>query len=81
MIGLAMAVIPSPGVFRNFSPPALLSVCKESYEVASKRYELAFASYHGVPRTWFDFSQDYLYLDWRDSAIGEEWMGNPPCQT
>ncbi|KAH6712029.1 hypothetical protein BKA61DRAFT_736546 [Leptodontidium sp. MPI-SDFR-AT-0119] len=51
--------------FRSGCPsPALFYVCKDSFSVASKRYERVFGSIHKIPDTWFDFSRDSLYCDW-----------------
>ncbi|KAF4627906.1 hypothetical protein G7Y89_g10242 [Cudoniella acicularis] len=50
------------------TPPAILFVCRESFEVASKFYSRAFGSLGSFPEVWFNFESDYLYLDWGESS-------------
>ncbi len=45
-------------------PPTLLFVCRESFKIASKRYQRAFGTKWSLPEVWFDFKQDTLYLDY-----------------
>jgi len=45
------------------TPPALLSVCRESYCVATRYYKRSFGTASSFPETWFDFDLDTLYLD------------------
>jgi hypothetical protein len=55
--------------FKSKTPaPALLFVCLESFEVASKMYFLAFGSSEGRPEVWFNFEKDILLLDWGFAA-------------
>jgi hypothetical protein len=43
-------------------PPAILSACKESRELALKHYEMAFITHEGLRGTYFDFKNDTLFL-------------------
>lgn len=54
-----------PREFRTRSVPQLFLVCRESYRVAMEKiYEKSFGSQYGLPKTWFNFDLDTLYLDW-----------------
>jgi hypothetical protein len=49
----------------NYSPtpiPGILHACAESRQVALGWYRLGLAPYWTEPRTYFDFSADYLYI-------------------
>lgn len=50
------------GFCSEMDPPSLLLVCKESYEVASKRYKRAFPALGALPETYFDYERDVLSL-------------------
>ncbi|TVY41172.1 hypothetical protein LOCC1_G006672 [Lachnellula occidentalis] len=55
------------GITSDCKPPQILFVCKESYRVASKVYQRAFAMQASAmqasfPETYFDFKRDILYL-------------------
>jgi hypothetical protein len=53
-------------VFKSHSTVPILYACRESRAVATKIYTLAFGT-SPYPCTWFDFSNDTLYLDWEIS--------------
>ena len=54
-----------PWGFRTRSIPPLFLVCRESYRVAKEKiYKKSFGSKCALPRTWFNFELDTLYLDW-----------------
>ncbi|PVH81218.1 hypothetical protein DL98DRAFT_654145 [Cadophora sp. DSE1049] len=53
---------------RSNCPPGLSSANKESFAVASARYERVFGSDHGFPQTWFDFGRDFLYVNCHGSV-------------
>ncbi|TVY40153.1 hypothetical protein LSUB1_G005768 [Lachnellula subtilissima] len=50
------------GITSDCKPPQILFVCKESYRVASKFYQPAFATEGSFGETYFDFNRDVLYL-------------------
>ena len=50
------------GYHSDAQVPAILFVCKESYNVASKFYEQAFSSAYSLPQTWINTQFDTLYL-------------------
>jgi hypothetical protein len=54
------------------TPPTLLFVCHESFEVASYHYKKAFGTEHAFPETWFDFERDTLYFGWDDRDLAQE---------
>ncbi|KAF4633679.1 hypothetical protein G7Y89_g4421 [Cudoniella acicularis] len=45
-------------------PPSILSVCRESFGIASKFYTRAFGTLGALPPIWFNFESDILYVDW-----------------
>jgi hypothetical protein len=54
-----------PWEFRTRSVPPLFLVCRESHRIAKEKiYQKSFGSPYGMPRTWFNFEVDTLYLDW-----------------
>ncbi|KAH6669047.1 hypothetical protein B0J14DRAFT_156125 [Halenospora varia] len=55
---------PFTGFRSRCTPPAILRVCHESFEVASQFYERAFGKLGAPAVTWFNFDIDYLYADW-----------------
>jgi hypothetical protein len=46
----------------GYRPPAILSVCKESRELALQHYEMSFITHEGLQGTYFDFENDTLFL-------------------
>jgi hypothetical protein len=55
--------------FRSHCPqPALLSVCRESFEVASKLYSRHFSNAGSYPETYFNFAIDTVHID-HDSML------------
>lgn len=46
--------------------PAMFLVCKESFEIVSKRYTQAFPLIGASAKTWFDYERDILFFDWGD---------------
>lgn len=57
--------------FRSHTPmPSVILVCREAYKVGCLYYTKAFTNKTGtsIPETYFDFTNDFLYL-------GPEWVG------
>jgi len=52
--------------------PAVLSVCREAFEVVSKSYERVFLSLGANATIWFCFEHDTLYLRY-DDLLGDAW--------
>jgi hypothetical protein len=50
------------GMATNCPPPQILSVCKESYNVAKAQYTQAFTTLGSTAGIWFNFALDTLYL-------------------
>jgi hypothetical protein len=50
-------------------PPEILSVCREAFEVVSKRYQKVFSTLGSVPTTWICFELDTLYLRYNDFPV------------
>jgi hypothetical protein len=67
-------------------PPSMLLVNHESFDVASKYYELAFPTkkdvqypQQGCSRTWIDFQRDVVYID--RQSFKQRYLRNPrSCQ-
>jgi hypothetical protein len=57
------------GIRTGCKPPTILFVNRESFSVASRHYQRAFACQNasypapGFAQTWFDFSRDLLFID------------------
>lgn len=55
-----------PGVafaLRSSKNPGIFTACKESFQLATKTYSLAFGTSRAMPTIWFNFDIDTLYLD------------------
>ena len=50
------------GLKPNPGPPEISFVCRESFAVTLKYYKCVFSTSQSMPATYFDFSQDTLYL-------------------
>jgi hypothetical protein len=50
------------GMTTKCPPPQIMSVCTESYRVATGQYTQAFNTLESTSRIWFNFSRDTLYL-------------------
>jgi hypothetical protein len=53
---------PHIGVKWNAAPVQILFACMESFIVASKYYKRVFLTHSTLPETYFNFSQDTLYI-------------------
>ena len=56
--------------------PGTLLACRESFKVASRIYCRAFGSLGAFPETWFNFSQDTLYLDGLTAGVSYSIPGH-----
>lgn len=50
------------GLISGCTPPQILLVCRESFGVAAKLFQPAFACLGSLPQTYFNFSTDTLYI-------------------
>lgn len=57
------------GITSGSLTPALLLVCKESYDFASKFYKVALSTFVSEPCIYFDFDRDTAYLRYNFVAI------------
>ncbi|KAH8590176.1 hypothetical protein B0O99DRAFT_691829 [Bisporella sp. PMI_857] len=67
-------VEPLVGFRSRCRSPALLFVCRESFEVASKFYKPCFHTQNSIPQTYFDYKCDVLYLDASSLGIHDETL-------
>ena len=64
--GPRLVYLSSLSTFKSHAPvPSLILACKESFEVASRRYSRTASGRCGMRETYFDFERDILFVDLR----------------